>query len=188
VRLGGREFPMQASDLMGHTCESIAEMVGTPFDGLIGTDILGQFDLEFSVRDGVLGLSDALLEIEDGPVVESVQGVPLVTVEIGGEAVQMFFDTGAPLSYLREERLQGVAALGEVEDFHPLLGRFQVSTHAVEMRAWGQTLQIRAGRMPEILEIALALGGAEGILGTAVLEHGVFRLSQRQGRAALILN
>ena len=186
VQLGGREFPMQANDLMGHTCESIAGMVGTPFDGLLGTDILGQFDLELSVRDGVLRLSEPLLEIQDGPVVESVQGVPLVSVEIGGEAVPMFFDTGAPLSYLSEERVQGCTALGDVDDFHPLLGRFRVSTHAVEMRAWGQTLKIRAGRMPMMLEMALALGGAAGILGTEVLDHGVFRLSQRQKRAALV--
>jgi len=186
VRLAGREFALQAADVMGHTCESLVEMVGTPFDGLIGTDILGPLDLEISLRDGVLRLCARLLEIEDGPVVESVQGVPLVTVEIAGAPVRMFFDTGAPLSYLSEDCVQECTALGEVEDFHPLLGRFRVPTFSVPVKAWGRSMTIRAGQMPTMLEMALALGGAEGILGTAVLEHGVFRWSQRQQRAALI--
>ena len=40
---------MQTSDLMGNSCESLAAMVGTSFDGLLGTDILGQFDFEISL-------------------------------------------------------------------------------------------------------------------------------------------
>ena len=188
VQLGGREFPVQPSDLMGNTCESIAGMVGIPFDGLLGTDILGEFDLEFSVRDGVLRLSATLLDIEDGPVVESVHGVPLVGVEIGGEVVPMFFDTGAPLSYLSEEWVQGRTALGEVEDFHPLLGRFQVSTHAVELSAWGLPMRIRAGRAPVLIAAALGVAGAQGILGTEILQHGVVRWSSRQQRMALVVH
>lgn len=188
VRLAGREFAMQTGDLMGNTCESLVEMVGTPFDGLIGTDILGQLDLEISLRDGVLRLSDSLLEMPGELPVESLQGVPIVECELNGQSVRMFFDTGAPLSYLSEACVQGCTALGEVEDFHPLLGRFRVPTFAVPVQAWGQLMNVRAGQMPTLLEMALGLGGVDGILGTEVLQHGVLRLSQRQGRAALMTN
>jgi hypothetical protein len=188
VRLAGREFAMQSSDLMGHTCEALAGMVGTPFAGLLGTDILGEFDLEVSLRDGTLTLSEGLLEMPDGLPVELVQGVPLLECEVAGKPVRMFFDTGAPLSYLGEETVQGCAALGEAEDFHPLLGRFRVPTFSVPVTAWAQSMTVRAGQMPMVLEMALSLGGADGILGTEVLEHGVLRLSQRQGRAALLAN
>ena len=188
VRLAGREFAMQTGDLMGNTCESLVEMVGTPFDGLIGTDILGEFDLEISLGEGTLTLSVALLEMAGGLPVESLQGVPIVECQINGQPVRMFFDTGAPLSYLSEACVQGCTALGEVEDFHPLLGRFRVPTFSVPVQAWGQRMNVRAGQMPTLLEMALSLGGADGILGTEVLQHGVLRLSQRQGRAALLTN
>lgn len=188
VRLAGREFAMQAADLMGHTSEALAEMVGTPFDGLLGTDILGELDFEVSLRDGTLTLSEALLEMPGGLPVESLQGVPLIECVVEGRPVHLFFDTGAPLSYLSEACVQGCAALGEVEDFHPLLGRFRVSTFSVPVSAWGQSMTIRAGQMPMVLEMALTLGGADGILGTEVLQHGVLRLSQRQKLAALMVN
>ena len=123
-----------------------------------------------------------------GLPVESLQGVPIVECEMNGQPVRMFFDTGAPLSYLSEACVQGCTALGEVEDFHPLLGRFRVPTFAVPVQAWGQRMNVRAGQMPTLLEMALGLGGADGILGTEVLQHGVLRLSQRQGRAALMTN
>ena len=188
VRLAGREFAMQSNDLMGNTCESLAAMVGTPFDGLLGTDVLAEFDLEISLRDGTLGFSGAQLDMAGGTPLESVTGVPLLECEVGGQPVKMFFDTGAPLSYLSEECVQGCTAMGQQEDFHPLFGRFEVSTYAVLLSAWGQEMTIRAGRMPPIMEAALGFGGADGILGTEVLKHGVLRMSQRQGRAALMIN
>lgn len=188
VRLAGREFAMQTNDLMGNSCESLAAMVGTSFDGLLGTDILGQLDFEVSLRDGTLTLSEELREMPSALPMESVQGVPVVECEVEGRRVRLFFDTGAPLSYLGEEAVQGCAALGEVEDFHPLLGRFRVPTFSVPVSAWGQSLTIRAGQMPMVLEMALTLGGADGILGTEVLQHGVLRLSQRQKLAALMAN
>ena len=167
---------------MGNTCESLVEMVGTSFDGLIGTDILGELDLEISLREGTLTLSVALVEMPGGSPVEALQGVPIVECAVNGQPVRMFFDTGAPLSYLSEACVQGCTALGEVEDFHPLLGRFRVPTFSVPVQAWGQRMNVRAGQMPTLLEMALGLGGADGILGTEVLQHGV--RGCRSGRAA----
>jgi hypothetical protein len=44
---------------------------------------------------------------------------------------------------------------------------------------------MRVGQPPEWLEDALALYGADGILGTQLLEHAPLRLSQRQRRVWL---
>jgi hypothetical protein len=161
-------------------------MVGTHIEGLIGTDVLGAFDVEISLRDGRLTVSEALIPMDEGVRAEGVEGVPLIECEAGGEPLRMFVDTGAPLSYVSEEYVQGTPSLGEVEDFHPLMGRFTVPTHAVEVCAWGRPMQIRAGRMPMLLEAALGLAGAQGILGTEVLRHGVLRWSSRQQRMALV--
>lgn len=186
LTLGGREFAVQAQDLMGNTVVSLGELVGTPIDGLIGTDVLGAFDVEISLRDGRFTFSEELMPMDGGMHAEAVQGVPLIECEVGGEPLRMFFDTGAPLSYVSEEHVQGTPLLGEVEDFHPLMGRFTVPTHAVEVHAWGRPMRIRAGRMPMLLEAALGLADAQGILGTEVLRHGVLRWSSRQQRTALV--
>jgi hypothetical protein len=188
VSLAGREFPMRPSDLMGNTAASLAELVGTPFDGLLGTDVLAELDLEISLRDGTIAVSEAFVAMPDGLPVKSVHGVPLVECGVGGEMVWMFVDTGAPLSYLAEDRLLEAPEVGEVEDFHPLLGRYSVPTHAVELGAWGHVLSIRVGQMPLLLDAALRLAGAEGILGTEILQHGVLQLSLRQKRAEFILH
>ena len=148
--------------------------------------ILGELEVEISTRDRVLTLSDTLIEMPGGVPAECTGGVPLVGCEIGGEAVRCFFDTGAPLSYLAEGSFDGAHSLGEVEDFHPFLGRFQVPTYAVAVQGWGQSMRLKVGQMPELLTMALGLAGADGILGTEILEHGVLRLSQRQERIALV--
>ena len=158
---------MQSGDLMGNTCESLVEMVGTPFDGLIGTDILGEFDLEISLGEGTLTLSVARLEMPGGLPVESLQGVPIVECQINGQPVRMFFDTGAPLSYLSEACVQGCTALGEVEDFHPLLGRFRVPTFAVPVQAWGHAMNVRAGQIADV-----ARDGARSRRGGWDSRHG----------------
>jgi hypothetical protein len=186
LTLAGREFAAQKHDLIGTTAASLAEMVGTHLDGLIGTDVLGEFDVEISSRDSRFTVSEAIMRMEEGVHAETVQGVPLIWCETMGKPVRMFFDTGAPLSYVSEEYLQGSPSLGTLEDFHPLMGRFTVTTHALEVCAWGRPMRIRAGRMPPLLEAALGLADVQGILGTEVLRHGVLRWSSRQQRIALL--
>ena len=46
-------------------------------------------------------------------------------------------------------------------------------------------MTIRMGQMPVMMEAAISVGSADGILGTEVLKHGILRLSLRQRRAAL---
>ena len=102
--------------------------------------------------------------------------------------MRIFFDTGAPLSYLREECVQGCAALGEVEDFHPLLGRFRVPTFSVPVSAWGQSHDVPRRSDADGARDGTHLGGADGILGHRSAAARCARLSQRQKLAALMAN
>ncbi len=186
IRLAMREFPVEPSMLGMSSIASIVEMVGTPFDALIGTDILGEFDIEISLYDRTLTLYDTLIDLSAGSPVEFLAGVPLIACQIAGRSVHCFLDTGAPLSYLGGNWLDAALALGEIEDFHPLFGRFRVETYATLIHCLGNEVKLRIGRMPGLLEATLLMAGSDGILGTDLFEHGILRLSHRQKRSALV--
>ena len=186
VCLAGRDFSLEASTLGISSIESIVEQVGTPFDALIGTDVLGEFDIDISLRERTLTLFDTFIDLSGGAPVEFVAGVPLIACEIAGRSAHCFLDTGAPLSYLSGEWLETAPLLGEIEDFHPLLGRFRVETSATAIHCLGKEVTLRVGCMPDLLDCALRRAGSDGIIGTEMLEQYGFRLSQRQKRAAFI--
>ncbi|MCP4829073.1 MAG: hypothetical protein GY889_09380 [Proteobacteria bacterium] len=186
VCLAARNFSAASSTLGISSIESIVEMVGTPFDALIGTDVLENFDIEISLAEGTLSLSEEFIDVTSGPSVEFIAGVPLIDCEVAGRTAQCFLDTGAPLSYLPGEWLRSAPSLGEIEDFHPLLGRFRVDTHAILMHCLGKKVTLRVGCMPSLLESAMGIAGASGIIGTQMFEQGVLSLSQRQQRAKFI--
>ena len=181
VHLAGREFALQATDLEGQSWGSVAELVGTPLDGLIGMDILVEFDLEIAMQALSFTVSPTLLNLSGGLPLQSLQGVPLLECEIAGRPANLVLDTGAPLSYVGDEYTVGASALGEVADFHPRVGRFRVPTFSVPVRVGTCAMTLRAGSLPTLLQSALELAGADGILGTEALAHGVVRLSSRQG-------
>ena len=51
--------------------------------------------------------------------VTSVMGIPVIGVKIEGKDRQVFFDTGAQLSYADPDLMNGKDANGEMEDFYP---------------------------------------------------------------------
>lgn len=188
IRLADAEIPDPSAGLGPMTVMSLVEMVGTPFDALIVTDLLALFDVEIALHARTFTLSEALFDLSAGFPVDYVNRTPRITCEIDGREAHCFIDTGAPLSYIGDAWLEGAAALEDYDDFHPMFGEFRVPTYATTLRCLGSTLSLRVGRMPELLAHAVDLGGGDGIVGTRLFEQGVFRWSQRQGRAMLTAN
>lgn len=185
ICLGEQTWDGAMSSLGPVTVDSLVEMVGTPFDALIGNDLLASFDVEIALNARTFTVSEALFDLSSGSPVEFVNGVPRVTCEIGGREARCFIDTGAPLSYVADAWVEGAQALEDFDDCHPMFGSFRVQTYATLLTCLGSTMDLRVGRMPELLAMAVNIGGADGLVGTRLFEQGVFRWSQRQGRAAL---
>lgn len=185
VTLNGRTFPL-VEGYMGLSVAGLCDLVGTPFDVLLGADVLGQYDVVFDVRGGSVGFSEAPQEMPaDALVLEDVMGVPVVEVRVGGEAIRAFFDTGAKLSYLDAAAAGAFPEAGTAEDFHPLMGRFTTATRDVPMQLGAQRAVVRCGTLPELLQVTLMLCGVRGILGTCVLERCRAVLACRTGRLGL---
>ena len=83
---------------MGLTADRLSEFVGRDVDGLLGTDILNEFDLVIDIPQSRVRFSTATLDCQGDRVPLSfVMKVPTLTAIIDATPTMMFFDTGAQL-------------------------------------------------------------------------------------------
>lgn len=174
LNLDGRAFPLPAS-YQGLTAAWLSARLGQPVAGLLGTDILHQFDTLLDVPAGRITFSsEPLLGLTgDCVAIDSLMGVPILTVMIGGTPRRMFFDTGAQLSYFQDEALENFPFLGRITDFYPGLGEFETDTHAVELELGLRSYRLRCGRLPDLLGLTLLLAEVAGIIGNEWLQECV---------------
>ena len=88
--------------------------------GLLGADVLGRFDFVFDMPSGHVDLSKEHVDFGGHLVeLETLMGVPIVTVRVGSRHLRMFLDTGAQISYLETEALSTFPTAGTISDFYP---------------------------------------------------------------------
>jgi hypothetical protein len=174
------------TDYLGATASSLANSVGTPLDGLIGTDILNRYDTVISPREGRLIVSSDPLDLEGTALeIDWCQGIPIVETAAAGRTLRAFFDTGAWLSYLDPELARQHPRCGHRRDFHPGLGTFETDTYRVSFTIGGRRVELLVGVLPEILRASLMLAGTAGILGTEILEQHRVLYAPRRNRLVL---
>ena len=157
-------------NFMGLTPESLSASVGTPVNALVGADILNRYDIfidpasqTLNVSEGELPLDGQALELDD------FMGIPIIEVTVGKDKVRMFFDTGAKLSYLDGGRTDAFESVGTETDFYPGIGDFSTNVYDIPVMLAGDTIVLRAGNLPALLQMTLMMAAAGGILGTAIL-------------------
>ncbi len=173
LQIADRDFTM-SNDFAGLTASTLSGHVDHPTVGLIGADILNTFSILFDVANKKISFSLDKIEL-DGDTLEinEVMGIPIVTALIGGEAKQMFFDTGAQISYLQNQSLSDYPSAGIVDDFYPEIGEFQTETYMVKTMLGTHEYILRCGSLPELLGMTLMVAGVEGIVGNEVMKDSV---------------
>ena len=168
-QIADRDFTI-SNDLAGLTASLLSGHVDHNTVGLIGADILNTFSILFDVANKKISFSLDKVEL-DGDTLEinEVMGIPIVTALIGGEEKQMFFDTGAQISYLQNQSLNEYPSAGVMDDFYPGIGEFQTETYMVDALLGTQQLTLRCGSLPELLGMTLMMAGSEGIIGNEVM-------------------
>ena len=142
---GGHEHELERS-VLGLDAPGLSDLVGTPLDGLLGGDVLGQSPFTVDLLSGAC-LFDETPADRDGielPL-RLVLGVPFTSLEFDGLPTETCIDTGAKLSYLEGGRLAGAEVVGEADDFYPGFGPFHTAIHEVPVRIAASTLTL-AGR------------------------------------------
>lgn len=190
----GRVSPImldgQSSNLppsyMGLTAQILSTYVGRETDGILGADILNQFDIIIDLPQSRVCFSTAPLEF-DGEVLpmDFCMGVPIVASTVSGKPVRMFFDTGAQISYLQDDCLSSFPAEGSLTDFYPGIGQFSTDTFRTPIQLGRVDYQLRCGQLPPLLGMTLMLAGTGGIIGNEILRERLAGYFPRRHRLVL---
>lgn len=163
----------------GVTLDELIRLVGVPFDGLLGMDVLAPHRVSFDGKRGILQLVTRLRHGLPEVPIASVMGVPTVPITVDGVARRAFIDLGAKVSYVTG----GVAAAGEeIEDFYPGIGRFSTKAGRAATELAGVPMELRFGSLPKLLQMNLMVAGCDAILGAEVLQKAVLHFDFPAGR------
>lgn len=170
LEVAGRKFDLQ-DRFLELTPSLLSGYVGVECQGLLGLDILGEFDLIIdALENRVIFSSEFLSPSHQAVPLEFFMGIPILSARIGSDIYRMFFDTGAQISYLQDDILFDYPPAGQVQDFYPGFGEFMTETHLVGMHVGGRQFSLRCGRLPDLLGMTLGLAGVAGILGNECLQ------------------
>jgi Ca-activated chloride channel homolog len=160
-----------SQEFMGVDLETIGRLIGTRLDLILGADILLKYRVLLDLPNGLIQFSQP-----DGPgrgsrvPLRMMAGVPILTCVVNGNEIQVAFDTGSRLCYVNRNMTEGLASVGLEQDFYPGMGEFETKVYEVPFEIGGMELSLRCGVLPAMLETALGLTGAKGILGVELLQ------------------
>ncbi len=157
-----------ASSSFGISSAALAQMTGVECEGILGTDLLHQYDSIIDVPGGEMSMATEML-LHDGVSVfmqDSSSGIPMIYPLIDGIEYKMFLDTGAQLSYFQNHSITDYPIAGTVEDFHPTIGKFETYTYDVPITLGGITFTLPCGMLPPNLEKWLPQ--SDGIIGNEI--------------------
>jgi len=166
---------MQLSGLLEH-----------PTAGLLGVDVINEFDMLFDVAGGKLSVSVDELTL-DGEMIDlgDLMGIPVIEARIADQNWRMFFDTGAKISYFQDESLTTFPLTGELNDFFPGFGQFQTNTHLVDFEIGASKYSFQCGSLPGLLGMTLSLAGSNGIVGNELIRNRTTGYFPRRKRMIL---
>jgi hypothetical protein len=173
--------------------ETISGYVGLQVDGLIGCDILNQFDVLIDLRPGVMKMSVSVGEL--GPpegtlavdIAQFQESIPYLTLTLGRQAGRYIFDTGAQLSYHVGPIPADASPCTPADDFWIPLGEFQTETHHASVKIQDKEARLRFGVPPKKLADGLASVKFHGIIGNETLIGRCTGYFPRRGKLHLKL-
>lgn len=172
----GEEVIPAGSAMMGMaTIESVNEYLENPVDALFGGDMIGDhpFKIDF-INKTITFLEEGYSE-ENGTVVplEITMGGLVFNMGLNGREVPAVLDTGAHYSYVTEDMPETAGFTREIEDFNPMVGRFESRMGEVPVTVGGKEMVFEFGILSGMLAMALQLIGVSTIVGAALLKKFV---------------
>jgi len=139
-------------------------------DALIGADVLNKISFSISLSNKLMVLNPIINHNEyDSFPLSNFMGIPIIFATINGEKIKFFLDTGAKISYLNSNFVQGQNAIKVEQDFYPVFGDFETSIYQLQLELFNQLKKYEFGVLPKSLELSLSMGGTNGIIGNNIL-------------------
>jgi len=154
------------TDYMGLTTDSLSELLGTRITTLLAADIIGKYKVIFDYCDKKIIFSKDEIDFDGAKIpFKVVMGIPIIKLSTPSGDIRCFLDTGAKLSYLDETFTEGFEAIGIEEDFYPRVGKFETQTYEIPTTIGEEQFTVKYGNLPMLLQMSLALAGADGVIG-----------------------
>jgi hypothetical protein len=161
----GQNFPC-STNFMGLTSNKLSDMLGSPVTTLMGMDILSKFKVLFHYQEGFIGFSQVAIPMQGYFIpFTKVMGIPIIELDVLGQKLKFFLDTGAKLSYLSTSYTAGLISQGEDTDFYPGHGTYQTPVYELNADLAGVSFPVRFGSLPPVLTSLLTMGQVQGIIG-----------------------
>ena len=145
--------------------------------GLIGTDILNQYDHLIDLQTNTLTFSKQELEHKGYKMAlkfsNSLKGVPTIDAEIDKQLTSLVFDTGAQYSYYHDTMPISSVPAEDISDFWPPIGKFKTRSFRKPIKLNTIETRVHFGVPPESLLKLLNTLGTTGIIGNQVMRNRV---------------
>jgi len=185
LTLVGNHYSLD-DNYMGLTAKKLREFTGVQCAGLLGADILGNFDHIIDCNKGIIKIATDEIEYNGRALnLSSFMGIPILTACIAGHEYRLFFDTGAQISYFQDGSLQDFPPSGKVTDFYPGFGQFETYTYQVDISLDDVDFTLRCGALPSLLGATLMMANTQGIIGNQILSYQVIGYFPRRNLLCL---
>lgn len=162
------------TNYLGLTIESLRGFIPHPTKkivGLLGNDVLARYWFELDVRAGIASFGEGIPpERMNSFSYQDLMSVPLISMEVDGQHLRAFLDSGANLSYVKSCVSMGWESLGNKQDFHPLFGAFESPHFVKDTTVQGIHFEVNYGTLPGMLAATLSMG-IDAILGVDLFAH-----------------
>jgi len=169
IEILSKTFELEES-LLDLNADTLSKYVDHQVAGLLGTNILNEFNILFDIKNQIIIFSEDEIEIA-GEVfnIEEVMGVPVIQTQVDNKEISVMFDTGAQLSYFQKEIIDKENSLGIVKDFYPGIGYFDTDTAMIEIKLGQLNYHLKSGYLPKNMNMGLLMTGTEGIIGNDIM-------------------
>jgi hypothetical protein len=183
-RVAGQVF--NPSTAMQSALDAAGDHIGRKVDWLFGHDFFAsnRVLIDWPARQvRILGANEPTPRGFAIPI-ELVMGVPAVTGRSSHGTVRAIIDSGASLSYVPANVVQGLTPVGKRSDFYPGFGEFETDVFRVRTEIGGRFINISAGVLPPMLQMmfGLVLGADGWIVGSDFFRNRVTVIDYRNSR------
>lgn len=169
----------------------LSQKIGEDISGLIGMDILNNYEVWFDYKLGELFLFDDN-SFSSWPRGGSLMTIPLLELDVDGRKAKMILDSGAQYSYIGQSFIAKQSTpIATVTDFTPIIGleSFDVSLFEMPISVFklnpqiSETYKFAFGKMPLQLSMILERFNIDGIVGIDFFK--MFRVVLSKGKFVL---
>lgn len=190
ILIGGTSFHVN-KQISNVDSKYLSQKIGEDISGLIGMDILCNYEAWFDYKLGTLLLFDDE-SFSNWPKGGSLMTLPTLELEVDGHKAKMILDSGAQYSYISKNFIDTQShPIATVTDFSPLMGLESFDVPLFEKiisvsklnPQLSDTYRLAFGKMPPKLSIALETLGIDGIVGINFFK--TFRIVLSNGKFVL---